>query len=184
MTASFLTPSPSAAPATLGPGPAFPADLTAWVDPTELLSVVQSSAARSCGASWTNLVGMDTQAETAPDDLLVLTAYCYLRAIYHSIDVIRQLEQDPALELLRLRLALEPDQVRRFRRRHRRSVSDCLTRSLVALWKVRVPQSPAGHFPGQPQHNRLDFGFLEPFYLQAQDRVDRAVVLDSMALDY
>lgn len=169
-------------PGSVGGAPTFPPDLTSWVDRRRLLLTVQASAARACGASWLNLVGTEVQP-TPPDDLLVLVGYCYLQSVYHSIDVLRRLDQDENLTELRGRLAVRTEQVRRFRREHRRSLTDCLTHTLVALWKERAPGVQSGPLPGQLLHNRLDFGFLEPFYLQAQDRVDRAVVLDSMALD-
>lgn len=165
-----------------GPALLFPQDLSTWTGRGTILRAVQASAARACGNSWLDLVRTDVQL-TVPDDLLILTAYCYLQAVYHSIDVVRRLDQDEELAGLRPRLVVQPEQVRRFRREHRRSLTDCLTHTLVSLWKERNPLLPGGPIPGGLMHNRIEFSFLEPFYLQAQDRIDRAVVFDSMALD-
>ncbi len=164
---------------------AFPVDLAIWMERSELFRTVQSAAARACGNSWLNLVE-EGDASQQGDDLLVLVAYCYVQGVYHSIDVVRRLDSDENLEGLRSRLVLRPEQVRRFRRERRRALTDCLTHSFVSLWRQRHPgiENEGQPLPGQLLHNRVNFSFLEPFYLQAQDRVDRAVVLDSMALDH
>lgn len=163
--------------------PVFPVDLSAWLSGADLLRVVTASAARSGGASWLNLIS-DAAPERPANDLLVLLTYCYLQSTYHSIDVLRRLESDPALREMRERTALRTEQIRRFRRDCRRELTDSLTRSLLALWQRRIHpaglpvRSPIAHDGARP-----DFAFLEPFYLQAQDRIDRAVVFDSMAQD-
>lgn len=161
----------------------FPPDLGSWVGRPGLLQIVEGAAARGCGDSWLNLVADETAGQ-AGDDLLVLVAYCYLQGIYHSFDVVRRLDLDEVLVELRGRLAVRPEQVRRFRREHRRALTDCLTHALVALWRQRHPMASDPAASDHLIHQRLNFSFLEPFYLQAQDRLDRAVVLDSMALDY
>lgn len=157
-----------------------PANLTAWIEAPRLLRLVQTAAVPGSGGSWLNLVADAAPAQPA-DDLLTLVAYCYLQGIFHSFDVVRQLDEDGLLAELRDRLGLRPEQVRRFRRDRRRALTDCLTRALVAVWRERHPTSGSGSFTASRQP---DFAFLEPFYLLAQDRVDRAVVLDSMALDF
>ncbi len=165
-----------------GMTPVFPPDLSTWASRESLLRAVRTSASRACGESWLDLVRAEAPAQ-APNGLIILMAYCYLQAVYHSFDVIRRLDQDPLLAELSASLEVTPEQARRFRREHRRSLTDCLTHALVALWKERHPHLRAGHIPSSLIHNRLEFSFLEPFYLQAQDRIDRAVVLDSMSLD-
>ena len=182
MTVTDMTENPAL---TRSPGqhPAFPADLSTWVGRPHLLATVRASAARASGNSWLDLVRTEVPA-TPPDDLLVVVAYCYLQSVFHSIDVVRRLDEDDDLVELRSQLVVRTEQIRRFRRDHRRVLSDCLTHSLVSLWKQRHPTEGAGLLPGQLLHNRAEFRFLEPFYLHAQDRIDRAVVLDSMALDY
>lgn len=175
---------------------AFPADLRAWTPQAELLDTLRASAARACGNSWLNLLS-DTAATGPVDDLLVLVAYCYVQGVYHSIDVARQLDEDPLLADLRSRLVVSPERIRRFRRERRRALTDCLTHAFATLWRRRHPgTTPATVAPvaaaatGSPERSgsvgprRVDLSFLEPFYLQAQDRIDRAVVLDSMALDF
>jgi hypothetical protein len=162
----------------------FPADLSTWTGRGFLFQTVQSAAAGGCGDSWLNLVS-DPEGPVGGDDLLVLVGYCYLQGIYHSFDIIRRLDSDECLVHLRARLEIGPEQVRRFRREHRRALNDCLTRALVGLWRHRNPAAPHPVEEGDDLlRNRNNFRFLEPFYLQAQDRIDRAVILDSMALDY
>jgi hypothetical protein len=129
-----------------------------------------------------NLVNDPTVGERG-DDLLVVMCYCYLQGVYHSIDLIRRLDTDEYLAAIRGGLGVRPEQIRRFRREHRRALTDCLTHTLVTLWRQRHPDG-SDLTDGDLLAHRPNFSFLEPFYLQAQDRVDRAVVLDSMALDY
>ena len=145
--------------------------------------MVQASAARACGDSWVHLAE-DRSAMRKSDDLLVVVVYCYLQGIYHSIDVIRRLDTDPLLAPIAGRVGFRSEQVRRFRREQRRALTDCLTHTLVGLWRRQFPGMEAGAGATSLPSTRLYFSFLEPFYLQAQDRIDRAVVLDSMALDY
>lgn len=167
-----------------GVAPAFPVDLGDWTDSAELLDLAYASAARSGGESWLHLLGDLSGLGGPVDDVLVLLTYCYLRGTYHSIDVLRRLDTDPRLTGLRARCALRTEQIRRFRRDRRREITDCLTRAFVDLWLRRVSAHGA-HPRTAPKDasGRPDFRFLEPFYLQAQDRVDRAVVFDSMAQD-
>lgn len=172
-------------PAVAGVPMSFPVDVSVWAGRAQLLEVVEAAAACACGASWLDLA-MEAQGShaTATDDLLVLTTYCYLSGVFHSMEVTRRLDGDAVLAGYRARLVLRGEQVRGFRREHRRMLADCLTRSLMNLWDHRHPAAqvrPAGwrHL----LEDRRQFSRLEPFYLQAQERIDRAVALDSMAMD-
>jgi hypothetical protein len=174
-----------ASPAIGGVPISFPADLSVWMGRQPLLAMVEAAAACAGGASWMDLALEPQEGlPTATDDLLVLTTYCYLSGVYHSLEVTRRLDGDAVLAGYRGRLVLRGEQVRGFRREHRRMLADCLTRTLMNLWDSRHPAAqvrPAGW-----QHlleDRRQFNRLEPFYLQAQERIDRAVALDSMAMD-
>jgi hypothetical protein len=174
-----------ASPAMAGVPVSFPVDVSVWTGRPQLLEMVEAAAACACGASWLDLA-MEPQGSlpSATDDLLVLTTYCYLSGVFHSPEVTRRLDGDAVLAGYRGRLVLRGEQVRGFRREHRRMLADCLTRTLMNLWDSRHPTAqvrPAGwrHL----LEDRRQFTRLEPFYLQAQERIDRAVVLDSMAMD-
>jgi len=172
-------------PAIGGVPVAFPVDLSLWIGRSRLLAMVEAAAACAGGASWLDLA-MEPQepVSSAADDLLAVTTYCYLSGVFHSLEVTRRLDVDAVLAGYRGRLVLRGEQVRGFRREHRRMLADCLTRTLMNLWDSRHPTArvrPAGW-----QHlleDRREFNRLEPFYLHAQERIDRAVVLDSMAMD-
>ncbi|MBX3744964.1 MAG: hypothetical protein KF833_06605 [Verrucomicrobiae bacterium] len=170
-----------------GPLPGtFPSNLTEWAGTRGLLRAVEDATAHAGGDSWLNLV-RDHPSPTTRQDLMVVVAYCYLQGIYHSMDVVRCLESDELLHPWRGRLNVRPEQIRRFRRDHRRALADCLTRSLLNLWRHCQPTSWGAASAALSNHlleNRMRFTLLEPFYLEAQDRLDRAVILDSMALDY
>lgn len=170
-----------------GPLPCtFPPDLAEWVGTCGLLLAVEEAAAHAGGDSWLNLV-RDHPAPDTRNDLMVVVAYCYLQGIYHSMDVVRRLDSDELLLPKRGRMAVGPEQIRRFRRDHRRALTDCLTRAMLNLWRRRQTNPLKIASTTSSNHlleNRMTFTLLEPFYLQAQDRLDRAVILDSMALDY
>jgi|GEM_PF-3482301 len=168
------------APGTVAP--AFPQDLASWVSSESLLNVAQEAAERSSGTPLLALLG-GFGFPTPQDDLLVLVAYCYLRGIYHSIDVVQQLDSDENLETMRPRFGLRPEQVRQFRREHRSSLADGLTCALFQLWRQRFAHLSGEFFTDSLVRNRHNFGLLEPFYRHARERLDRAIALDSMALD-
>jgi hypothetical protein len=162
--------------------PTFPSDLTDWVSSTTLLSIVEGAAERARGTPWLELLG-GTPSATPQEDLLVLVAYCYLQGIYRSVEVVEQLDTNDTLSAMRSRLGLRPEHVRHFRRERRSALVDCLTFSLSRLWRRRSERFSSEHFTDSLVSNRLSFGLLEPFYRQARERLDRAIVLDSMALD-
>ncbi len=165
-----------------GVTPTFPSDVTDWVSPEALLSVVQEAAERARGTPWLELLG-GTPPDSPLEDLVVLVAYCYLQGIYRSLEVVQQLDSDPTLEAMRSRLGLRPEHVRNFRREHRSALVDSLTCALSQLWRRRFDRFSGEHFTDSLVRNRHNFGLLEPFYRQARERLDRAIALDSMALD-
>lgn len=160
----------------------IPADITRWVEAPFLYRFVVEAAAETL-TEWPRFTQARTEERT-PDELLILVGYCYLQAVYHSMDVVRRLEEDPVLYKLRIRFGLRAEQVRRFRRDRRHALIDCLARSLVAVWRtqsgVLAPRASGFERPTE----FAEPTFLEPFRLQAQDRIDRAIILDSMALDF
>lgn len=124
---------------------------------------------------------MSPAEASEPDDLLSLLTYCYLAGVLHSADVARQLQSDPVLAGLREQISVTPSEIRRFRRQHRPALNDALTRALLHL--SGPAEAAADGAVNGLMHNRLNFHRLEPFYLAAQDRIDRAIILDSRALD-
>lgn len=160
----------------------IPADLTRWVEAPFLFRFVAEAASETL-AEWPHFHATRTEDRT-PEDLLILVGFCYLQSVYHSMDVVRRLEEDPVLERLRSRFGLRAEQVRRFRRDRRHALVDCLARTLVAVWRtqsgVLAPRASGFERPTE----LVEPTFLEPFRLQAQDRIDRAIILDSMAMDF
>lgn len=108
--------------------------------------------------------------------------YCYLQGIVASTEVSRCVDTDALLRELHPFQGLRPEEVRHFRRQHRQWLTDCLAHALAEL-AARAPAAPAG-IDGLPlQRHPVNFGFWEPYYLQARECLQRAVELDSMALD-
>ncbi|MFN0066089.1 MAG: hypothetical protein ACKVYV_00490 [Limisphaerales bacterium] len=149
-----------------------------WSGP-EVLVVAREVSRRAGSHSWAGL--MSPAGASEPDDLLTLLIYCYLAGVFHSAEVARRLQLDPALTGLREQLNVTTQEIRRFRRRQRRSLNDALTRALLRL--SGAPEAAREGTANGLMHSRLTFHRLEPFYLAAQDRIDRAIILDSQALD-
>ncbi len=162
--------------------PDIPQDLASWVPRATLLAIIEESAERASGSAWLGLLGGPT-APAPRDDLLILVAYCYLRGVYHSNEVVQRLDTDDTLESMRPRVALRPERVRQFRRERRSTLVDCLTCALFRLASLRGPRHGEEPFSCSLVRNRHNFGVLEPFHLHARERLDRAIALDSMALD-
>ncbi|MGE3312047.1 MAG: hypothetical protein AB7O66_18945 [Limisphaerales bacterium] len=164
----------------------FPQDMTSWVPRSTLLAIVEESAERASGSAWLELLGgfENVVTHAAPkDDLLILVTYCYLQGIYHSNEVVLQPDADAALVAMRPRVALRPERVRKFRRERRSTLVDCLACALFRLASLRNPGHWTEPFSCSLVRNRHNFGALEPFHIHARERLERAIVLDSMALD-
>lgn len=164
----------------------FPADLGAWVGRAGLLRLVVESAQHACGQSWEKLLEDFPPADTEPDALLVLTGYAYLGGVYGSGEIVRRLAQDEYLAFLRGRLDPDPPAIRRFRRARQPAITDCLARTLVAAWEATGRELPAAQTlefrrGGRPAAASL--AALEPFYIEARARVQRAIAADSHAMD-
>lgn len=151
-----------------------------WSGP-EVFAVAREVSRRAESCSWMRLVTSEDAFAGEPDDLLSLVTYCYLSGVFHSADVARQLQLDPVLSNLRRQLCVSAAEVRRFRRQQRRALNDSLTRALLQL--ARPVESGGSDAANGLVHNRLNFHRLEPYYREAQDRIDRAILLDSRALD-
>ena len=160
----------------------FPLDLTSWVDASHLRETVANAAHRSSGGPWMDLL-RGVPCPSTPDDRLVLVAYCYLRGVFHSQDVLRQLDSDETLGSMRSQVGLRAEQLRQYRRQSRSALADCLTHALLQLWRERHPDHPQAPYGDSLVWNRHNLGFLQPFYRHAKERLDQAVRLDSMALD-
>ena len=95
--------------------------------------------------------------------------------------LIHRLDEDFDLGEIRDRRGFRPEDVRLLRRNRRRALTDCLARTLVGAWWEKVPLTaftrPAADGIGS------DVRHPERFQILAQDRIDRAVMFDSMSLD-
>lgn len=163
--------------------PNLPADLTLWVGAPRLLEVVSRNLGREDRSAWVQAAGRisttapDDGRDRAPDDLLVLLAYCYLHGVFLSADVLRHLDTDFDLAELRGRVGLRPEDLRRVRRGHRKVLANCLARTLFNLWREHTTH---GGLRQNSLHYVEDARSLEVFQRIAEDRIDRAVVLDAM----
>lgn len=120
----------------------------------------------------------------SPDlDATVATLlYCYLRGSLASTEVAHAIDTDLHLRELHPFQGLRAEEIRHFRRQHRQWLTDCLAHALAEL-DARTATTPAQIDGLQLQRHPVNFGYWEPYYLQARECLQRSVELDSMALD-
>ena len=153
------------------------------IAPDHLFSIVEAAADRALPHSWTAIPTTSTQARSA-HDLLVLLTFAYLRGVYHSSDVVQLLDDEDALLSIRLRLGLRSEQLRHFRRKHRDDLIACLTDSVSRMMEAATnPPHSAWDFRSYERPRFDAFAQVHPARLAALEVFDRAVSLDSMALD-
>lgn len=149
----------------------------------EVLHAVERAVARQRELRGPHLLD-DASSSLDTDTLAVVVGYCYLLGVYASTDVVRRVDIDPVLGGIQPYFAIRPEEIRQFRRQHRRLLTDCLAQSLASLSPTPTPFAPGGaRATAHPLGQRLDFGFWEPHYLQARERIQRAILIDSMAMD-
>lgn len=116
------------------------------------------------------------------DAFVATLLYCYLRGNLASTEVARCVDTDALLRELHPFQSLRAEEIRHFRRQHRQWLTDCLAHALAAL-DARASLSPAPFDGLHLQRHPVNFGYWEPYYLQARECLQRSVELDSMALD-
>ncbi len=120
--------------------------------------------------------------------MLTALTYCYATNLYESADVERATTADPIVRYLCAGARCGRDDIRRFRRQHRELVTVCLARTLALASHSRLCLDDDLRLSdGRMEWWTLDqpsLGHVEsPFLRIAEQRVDHAVLLDSMALD-
>lgn len=167
----------------------FPQDLTEWQPAGVLLRrVAETAKAVSTEFRQRSRVPEAVDRSEA-DNILILIAYAYLQGRMHSLDVVRCLDSDPELAPLWPFLAIRPEQIRRYRRENRSLLVDCMA-GVLRTFDFRSSGAPdtltdRGDFATPfRQCHPIAGHHLEPYRRAATERIDRAIILDSIALDY
>jgi hypothetical protein len=128
------------------------------------------------------------EREPQPRWLLTVLTYCYATGLYESADVERATTADPVVSYLCAGTRPARNDIRRFRRQHRELVAVCLARTLALASHSRLCiDDDLWLADERMEWWRLEQPSLEyiesPFLRIAEQRIDHAVLLDSMALD-
>jgi len=162
--------------------PPFSPNSAPGIDPDCLLAIIDAAADRALLVSCTN-VTRDLNLEPSTRDLLILLSFAYLRGVYHSSDVVQLLDSDNTLLPIRQRLGLRPEHVRHFRREHRVTIVACLSDCIAQIEERRRAPYSSWRHPNSPFPSPHTFEAFHPAREAALELFDRAVSLDSMALD-
>jgi hypothetical protein len=168
--------------------PKWPDDLREWLGTVALLNLVLE-AVQKVDWSFPPLQTLANQSrEFRPQMLLTLLTYSYASGLYESEEIEARIYSDPTLRYLAARTFPDRRTLRRFRRRQRPLIKQCLIHVFKEAWKQ---QGGAGleeplAWPcyeatvGKPWFASAD---LRQIYFTAEERIDRAVFLDGMAVD-
>lgn len=169
-------------------GLALPADLRLWLGEDRLLRLTLASAAhRADAVALPRTVRQGDQVFPATQ-LLALLAFAYLTGRLSSVEIEEALEADSALRYLCAGRFPASPVLRRFRRSYRRTLVLVLSDVLTLAVRERashgwLTRPGLGAFE-PPASGSVGDGAAEVGCREAELRVGRAVLADTMALDY
>lgn len=159
----------------------FVEDLCDWLSERDLLSLVLEAVQLVEGPS-NGLRSYRSLPPGPPRLSLTILTYSYAIGLYSSEEIERRVLTDRDLRYLAARSCPSGSDLRRFRRNHREKVQGALAALLRLAWEHHV----AGDFPIDERWKELPPAtamMREFFDHEAEQRVTRAVFVDSMALD-
>lgn len=168
---------------------AWPEDLRAWVEEGILVSLVLH-AVQSAVESVEEPIGSTAPLPTgSPRAVLSVLIYSYALGILSSEEIAARIPSDPNLRYLSAGARPSWHELRRFRRQWRPWVQKALSNTFQLAWEIRL------WLDATNTHDRTGACDIFPasdrsaaeraFFITeaACERIHRAVMLDSMALD-
>lgn len=160
-------------------GSVFPTDLLEWVDANTLVFFALEAQQL---VDWKKITINITQADgtlVRSQILMTLLTYCYARGIYGTVHILEMIEEDSMVRYLCA--SQEPNEatLRHFRRHRRPQLVACLVQTLKSAWDHRQQslRRNTGLAAAPEPHPAV-------FALEAENRINRAVQLDTMEMDY
>jgi hypothetical protein len=159
----------------LWPGlPEVPGDLRSWLPEPAFLQRVFESVEEVQNLSAMRPFG--TLAAGRPRVFLTTLTYAYGAGVLPSDEIELRIRTDPQLRYLSARTSPAAQELRKFRREHRVWVEQAVQRLIRRAWEAHTPETDVSGDFGGPD--------LEAYFADAaSERINRAVLLDSMALD-
>ena len=167
----------------------LPQDLSAWVGHEVLVHLVLKAVQSTCDLA-DQKGGLPTRLPIGrPRILLTLLVYSYASGLYASEQIEDRVTSNPVLRYLSAGARPTWHDLRRFRRQHRPLIQAALGRAIQAAWKFGQSPLPPASQPGLGFRDALPSIGLEEaalasqFSLAAEDRINQAILWDSMVLD-
>ncbi len=120
--------------------------------------------------------------------MLTLLTYCYATGVFSALDIELGTQHDRMIRYLCARAYPEGCAIRSFRRYHREMIGQCLTTVLRRVWELRFRGEDAEPIHGVCYLGRslarwINLDVIPNFTKEAEQRIARAVRVDSMAMD-
>lgn len=152
-------------------------DLSQCLGPAGLLQVtldaVQNIDPKGFGIDHRN------PPEFRPQMMLTLLTYCYSASIYGSRDIEWYMIHDRTIRYICARTFPDWQSLRRFRRRHRELVRECLAYVMKQTWALKFDGGEADYVG----YEWFESEFLSQVNTEALDRLDVAALMDSVESD-
>jgi hypothetical protein len=118
-------------------------------------------------------------AEFSPQMLLTLLTYCYSASIYGSHDIAWALQNNRTVRYICARNYPDWQTLRRFRRRHRALVHECLVYVAKQVWALKFDDGEVDYVG----HEWFELELLDVVNKAALDRLDIAALMDGAESD-
>ena len=168
--------------------PQWPGDLRQWLGTAELVKLVLE-AVQKVDWSFPPLMTLRQQERRfRPQILLTLLSYSYASGLYESEEIEAGVYSDATLRYLAAKSFPDRRTLRRFRRQQRELIKQCLIHVFKEAWRMKCGPDMDAPCPwpcyeatvGKPWFTSSD---MRQLYFAAEERLDRAVFLDGMAID-
>ena len=128
-----------------------------------------------------NRFGIDNRKPPAfrPQMMLTLLTYCYSASIYGSRDIEWAIRHDRTVRYICARTYPDWEAIRRFRRRHRSLIQECLAYVMKQTWALKFDEGEADYVG----YDWFESEFVGQVNTEALDRLDVAALMDSIESD-
>jgi hypothetical protein len=162
-------------------------DLSAWVAPETLVNLVLSVVQTTEDAKLRR-AGLALGGRTLPPRLmLTLLTYAYAVGLFASQAIADRLGEDPILQYLSCGKRPEAEALRRFRRRNRETITQCLETVCLVVWKIRFGswtlKSPSLRLRARGARTPMDPLIQMEVKCDVMDRLHRAELEDTCWLE-
>jgi hypothetical protein len=166
----------------------FPYDLSAWMDRQQLMCLALQAAAEVGSAHFGAGDFIMEGERHRPQVLLALLSYSYATGRFASSLIEQGIREDEKMRYLGANSQPYSQLLRRFRRRHRPALKECLLDLFRTVWKSRhhllsepawanaAPTDVQGLVPWNGR-------FMRDLVCEVERRIDQAVQFDTLEMD-